>query len=98
MGKKRKTLKQKRMAESRHLKDSPELVSTSSSLTPTPVIQPTLSYTFQAQPKKIAAVSYSLGHDLKKTIFVSGGIILFQLILSFLLHKHALMIPLVSRY
>lgn len=93
MAKKKKTLKQKKLAELRHLEESEKI------LTTLPTSQPTLSYSFSGVTKEEKNLpTYSLQHDLKKTLAVSFVILVCLLTLSVLLHNHAFVLPLVSRY
>lgn len=97
MGKQRKTLREKKLAELRHQKHARQQITPGPSIEEaTQPVAPSLTYTFQSahQTKKITA--YSLQHDLIKTLGVSAGIIVFQLLLFILLHNHALVLPLVS--
>lgn len=95
MGKKKKTLAQKRLAELRHSKT----IEKKDEQTPTPPnpLQPTaFTYTFSKTAEKRAAPTYSLSHELRKTLFVSGAIILFQILLFIILHNRVFMLPLES--
>lgn len=95
MGKKKKTLKQKKLAEARRLTESHgETSQLSENINTT--INSSLSYSFSPTVKKQEIPSYSLQNELKKTLFVSLSILTFLVILSVLLQSHAFVLPLVS--
>lgn len=97
MGKRRKTLREKKLTELRQTHTiSKENTSGRISQESTQPITPTATYTFQTVTHVPAAKTYALSHDLQKTLLVSAMVILLQFILYFLLKTNALVLPLVS--
>lgn len=87
MSKKKKTLKQKKLADLRLLQSQHEAIQQST---------PTISYTFSGNKNPIMTPTYSLQHDIKKTLGVSLGILVFLFVLSSLLQSRMFMLPLIS--
>ncbi len=104
MGKKKKTLRQKKQAELRRLKEFQEIHSSVSipteeaAVASSPSAQSTFSYTFSLGKKVKMVTAYSLRHDLRKTLIVSSVIFISLITLSVLLQTNVLVVPLVSRY
>lgn len=100
MGKKKKTLKQKRLAELHRLKEFQEgssSVSTSQINDIPQATQPRFSYSFSSiEQKEKMVITYSLQHDLRKTIIISSIILAFLILLRVLLQSNAFVLPLVS--
>ena len=96
MSKKRKTLRDKKLAEfhrqETHQPKTTSGLTTSSSSEP---IITTPTYTFTARQARQSVKEYSLQHDLYKTLSISVGIIVLQVIVFFLLQRHILVLPLI---
>lgn len=96
MSKKKKTLREKKLAELRRQESQPSKnTSGLTTLQSTEPITTAPQYTFTAKQTPHVVKTYSLQHDLFKTLSISAGIIVFQVIVFFLLHNHLLVLPLI---
>ena len=96
MGKKKKTLEEKKLTELRrftepHGKPVP-LAPTEETVVPRPS---TISYTFPSVKKSATAQTFSLRHDLQKTLTVSASILVALILLFVLLQSRVFVLPLI---
>ncbi len=90
MGKRRKTLKEKKLSDLRHVTSS----TTSDSIKENQKISASSfpSYSFSGQTATVHHQSFNLRHELLKTCGVSLGIVVFQVTL-FVLFKNHIVLP-----
>lgn len=105
MGKKKKTLEQKKLAQLRRLKEFQKSSVAISSVTTSPDASDSIqldeqkfSYSFAPKTQEKMVPTYSLQHDLQKTVIVSSVILLILISFSLLLHSNTFVLPLIARY